>query len=176
MTRWKQAYDLLQTVTPLPWDCGRLCGKRCCRPTGDHTGAVPLLPGEEVILRHLEPNDWFYLSPHPDGGYLLYCQGSCRRQHRPFVCRSFPLTAYLDAGGFLHVDFDKRGLAICPLIKPGRSKHLILQPSFIRRVRRAWTILCEEPAIARYISRNPRPAHPGYRSGPLQPGQTTQDP
>ena len=43
----EQARALLETLTPLKRDCGRLCGARCCRSLeGEETGMV-LFPGEE---------------------------------------------------------------------------------------------------------------------------------
>jgi hypothetical protein len=46
VTAYKRAYARLGRLTPIPADCGKLCGKRCCQG-GEDDGMI-LFPGEEV--------------------------------------------------------------------------------------------------------------------------------
>ena len=49
-----QLYRLFDNSTPLKADCGKLCGKSCCK--GDD-GGMYLFPGEEKVFGLLNP-DW----------------------------------------------------------------------------------------------------------------------
>ena len=52
----KKARDLLEELTPLKTDCGKVCGARCCRSLeGEETGML-LFPGEEEY--YLEDPAW----------------------------------------------------------------------------------------------------------------------
>ncbi len=45
------ARSLLEEVTPLKSDCGRICGAACCASLeGEETGML-LFPGEEALYR-----------------------------------------------------------------------------------------------------------------------------
>ena len=46
---YRYAYSLLEEVTPLPADCGQLCGAACCK--GDDETGMYLFPGERVMYR-----------------------------------------------------------------------------------------------------------------------------
>ena len=48
----KKAYELLDRVTPLTYDCGKLCGGRCCK--GDGNTGMWLFPYEEEILKDID--------------------------------------------------------------------------------------------------------------------------
>jgi hypothetical protein len=45
---YKKAYRLLEHSTPLKFDCGQLCGSRCC--SGGNEAGMCLYPGEETML------------------------------------------------------------------------------------------------------------------------------
>ena len=61
---WKAIYRLLDRVSPIDGDCGKLCGCACCTPEGDETQeglgdfvlGMYLLPGEEKLFSMKE--DW----------------------------------------------------------------------------------------------------------------------
>ena len=47
------ARKILEEVTPLKADCGRVCGAACCASLeGEETGML-LFPGEEALCRHV---------------------------------------------------------------------------------------------------------------------------
>lgn len=151
---WDILYRELDTVTPLPVDCGRLCGAKCC--TEWETGAgVYLLPGEEDMFKG---QNWCQLvqipsaeSPFPAvPSFLLRCQGSCPRKKRPLMCRIFPLAPYMDSEGKLKVIFDEDGWLICPLVKLGDMEQL--EPVFIQKVQSVWEKLAEHEAIKGFIN------------------------
>ena len=47
----EEARNLLESLTPLKDDCGRLCGAACCHPDEDGQGGVALFPGEEEYYK-----------------------------------------------------------------------------------------------------------------------------
>ena len=69
-------------LTPLAFDCGRLCGSHCCQGGAD--AGMRLFPGETA-------DSGFTVRDTADGGRLLLCGGHCDRRVRPLACRIFPL-------------------------------------------------------------------------------------
>ncbi|WP_286726274.1 hypothetical protein [Pelotomaculum sp. PtaB.Bin117] len=49
MVDWDRIYRLLDDITPLAVDCGRLCGSACCSEWEQGAG-IYLLPGEESMF------------------------------------------------------------------------------------------------------------------------------
>ena len=139
---------LLADVTPLPGDCGRLCGAACCaslpcpEESGDEeeTGML-LFPGEEELYR--DRPGWS-LRPAAGGGTLLVCPGRCDRQLRPIACRMFPLLplARGDGQAEIRVAMDARARAVCPLTGSGVRG---LQPAFVEAVRACGELLLADP-------------------------------
>lgn len=164
-TPWiDQAYRILETVTPLRWDCGRLCGSICCTSRAPGTGMI-LLPGEET--RYQSDLDWAEIidldalpaqkTPQRYQGYglhLLVCQGRCPRQERPLACRMFPLAPVLTHCGVVRLVLDTDGIEICPLVQAGNIN--ALSRSFVRKVRSAWQVLLQESAIRRWVEAESR--------------------
>lgn len=150
----EKMYRLLDDVTPLPIDCGRLCGSKCCTEWESGVG-VYLLPGEEQFFRD---KDWCEVVELPQGeqpfpgakSYLMLCRGTCPRTQRPMLCRTFPLAARLE-GNRITVDFDYDGLMICPLVKMGVMEYL--DPKFIGRVEAVWIVLAGSESIREYIEK-----------------------
>lgn len=148
---WDSLYQVLDGVTPLEGDCGRLCGKKCCSLRGEGGLGVYLFPGEEKVFGPEGP--WFrvvgspgevghFTGPRP---FLLDCRGKCPRDRRPLACRLFPLAPRLDREGSLELILDPDALFICPLVKlddPGA-----LEPAFREGVRRVWLDLLEDRAV-----------------------------
>ena len=85
------ARALLENVTPLKGDCGRICGGACCEPDEDGQGGMLLFPGEEGLYDPLP--EGFTVTPAPEmpGALLITCSGRCQRKDRPLSCRLFPL-------------------------------------------------------------------------------------
>ena len=146
------AYKIMENVTPLRLDCGNLCNQSCCQDNDgpkEETGMI-LFPGEEELFTNCE--DWMTLLPiyytNPNQ-ILARCEGTCPRNRRPLACRIFPLTPYLTEEDILLIKVDPRAGSICPLAKE-QDKN-ILQPEFIKAVRKACNLLITEPSIKEYI-------------------------
>lgn len=139
----QQALALLKNVTPLDTDCGNVCDGRCCRPSAESVGML-LLPGEENLLA-----DEGFTIVSVGGGNLLTCNGSCRREMRPFACRVFPLFPYVGEDGLVRAVYDPRSWRLCPLTR--NCAHVRLKPDFVRAVRRAGTLLMRDPACAAFL-------------------------
>lgn len=139
----RQVLPLLENVTPLDTDCGKVCDGRCCRPSADSIGML-LLPGEETLLA----NEGFTITPTSNGN-LLSCNGTCRRERRPFACRIFPLFPHVGEDGLVRTVYDPRSFRLCPLTR--NCAHVRLRPDFVRAVRKAGTLLMRDPACAAFL-------------------------
>ncbi|MBR0536254.1 MAG: hypothetical protein IIX14_07760 [Clostridia bacterium] len=122
----KSCYSILDRVTPLDFDCGRLCDGKCCK--GDaHTGML-LFPGEEKLI-----DSDICINTNQDGVCVAVCDGSCNRHRRPLSCRIYPLFPVIENNGdteYIDVQFDPR--ASCPLCE-GEIK---LNRRFVKAVKR----------------------------------------
>lgn len=138
------AREILNQVTPLKRDCGRVCGARCCRSLeGDETGML-LFPGEAEA--YAGKPGWKIRKTAQ--GDLLLCSGSCDREERPLSCRLFPLLPLIGDGGEIRVVTDRRARAVCPLAMQGKSA---MDPAFIDAVRRAGEVLAAEDEQAVFL-------------------------
>ncbi len=138
------ARALLESVTPLKGDCGRVCGAACCQSDEDGQGGMLLFPGEEALYAEL-PAGWRIEADEavtPDGR-LLVCDGRCEREDRPLSCRLFPLLPTRTGARM-----DQRAWAVCPLMESGKRG---LNPDFVRAVERAGQILYAHPAHAAFL-------------------------
>lgn len=148
-------YALLDDLTPLAKDCGRVCGAACCgdcRPAGlPSAGESPcgmrLFPGEAALLDGVPG---FTILPDSGSG-LLVCEGRCDRRMRPLACRFFPLFPHLGAEGRVRAVYDPRAWRICPLVR--EHIHVPLQPAFVRGVRHVGRLLAEDPACRAELRR-----------------------
>ncbi|OPX94185.1 MAG: hypothetical protein A4E53_00100 [Pelotomaculum sp. PtaB.Bin104] len=157
MVDWERIYKLLDDITPLAVDCGRLCGAACCTEWEQGAG-VYLLPGEEGMFSGLE--EWLAREERSIGeygfrpgsksrSYIIRCNGTCPRERRPFACRTFPVTPYLSPEGKFELRLDEAAVLLCPLVKAGDIK--ILEKRFLMRTRLAWEELLREPQIRKII-------------------------
>lgn len=128
-----------EDITPLTFDCGLLCGSRCCK--GGKDAGMRLFPGET-------PDGSFTVQKTPDGGRLLLCGGHCDRKVRPLSCRIFPLFPYLGEDGRIRAGFDPRAFAVCPLVRTRFTPSL----PFIRQVRRIGRRLAADPDGRRFLA------------------------
>ncbi len=129
----KKAYELLDRVTPLTYDCGKLCHGKCCK--GDENTGMLLFPGEEEILKDI---DGFKIK-EADGRKMLICGGICNRKTRPLSCRIYPYFSMITENGF-DVRADIRGITSCPIL----FNNIKVDYAFLRQVRK----------VARLFERN----------------------
>ena len=135
------ARELLQDVTPLRQDCGRICGGACCACDGDGQGGMLLFPGEEKLYDPLP--EGFEIQRDDavmEGAGLLICAGECRRDQRPLSCRLFPLLPTRKGS-----KMDRRAWAVCPLMEWGKGG---LSQEFVQAVKKAGEILYSCPECA----------------------------
>ena len=165
---FRAIYRLLDRVSPVPFDCGRICGAVCCQSEeGDEMGLY-LLPGEEKI--HDRRDGWLRWEkqstdeldlPASWNGTVCFvrCQGPehCRRALRPIQCRTFPLKPCLrrEGEGGDDIVYRETGCELalirnndalpysCPLIRAEAA----LDPAFIRATYTVWKHLMRDPLI-----------------------------
>ena len=137
-TDYLTLYRLFDGITPLPRDCGVLCGKACCR--GDENTGMLLFPHEETVLRTVET----------DGRRYAVCGGRCDRTQRPLSCRIFPLFPFSDEAGRILVTADPRAKKICPLAR--QAKYAAFSRPFIRAVLETGRILSRDAAGKAFLT------------------------
>ena len=138
-----RARALLETVTPLESDCGRVCDGRCCRAADGHEGMLRF-PGETA--------DGFAVKTTAAGDRRCVCDGTCDRSKRPLACRMFPLFPTVGEDGRVRAVYDARAFGVCPLVH--QCAHVPLRRDFVRAVRRAGRILMSDPDCAAFLRRN----------------------
>lgn len=160
---YKAIYRLLDRVSPIDGDCGKLCGAACCTCGGDSQDedgldydlGIYLLPGEEKIFTQKE--EWLKWSieyaedyDFPDSWfgkiYFVRCKTPpiCPRESRPLQCRFFPLAPHLNEKGELQMILCTSELPYtCPLI----SEKMELTPQFIKATKTVWKRLIKDPLI-----------------------------
>ena len=145
---YRQLYQLLDQVTPLRFDCGRLCDAACCQVSPELPGMF-LFPGEESMFTDLAG---FIISDAELPGFgpvrLLSCEGTCDRANRPLACRVFPLAPAILPDG-VGVRPDPRGRAACPLCRQSAGS---LSQEFTAAVRHVFRALWAEPECRRFLS------------------------
>ena len=149
----KEARDLLENVTPLTTDCGKLCDAACCKDDPNDEGSVAgmlLFPEEEKLYKGQDV--WMELVDSPlllDGSPvpLLICNLPCPRRKRPLACRLFPLTPYVK-NDKLTLRMDVRANPVCPLCASGKAG---LNPEFVEKVKEALRILWAEEKCREYL-------------------------
>lgn len=150
-----QIYKLFDNHTPIKADCGRLCGKACCK--GDDSGMY-LFPGEKSVFKLLKPewarldvSDFTYKFNGKEKNVpILFCSGECDRYQRPLACRIFPLTPYINNNGELEIIIDPRANSVCPL--SGLRDISDFDPAFVKNVKRAFAILSENKEVYAFLS------------------------
>ncbi len=106
----ESCYSQLRKVTPLDFDCGKICNGKCCQ--GDENTGMIIFPGEEILI---DKN--MKIFKNEDGDMVAVCNGSCDRNKRPLACRIYPLFPLLvetEGKDTVKVIFDCR--ADCPII------------------------------------------------------------
>lgn len=137
-------YNLTDNTTPRRFDCGELCGKRCCGNLSkdSNKSGMTLLPYEKEFLLSKGANFSFEKS---EDGDLLICDGNCKRELRPFACRIFPYYAdFKDLS--IRIKKDLRAASICPLLTTNIGKRADIY--FLRSIKRSVRLLQKENCFA----------------------------
>lgn len=156
----EEARHILADVTPLAFDCGTLCGHKCCTDFAPNEG-VYLLPGELPLFDGTEDfTSWqfhhtneYEFAPSWEAKHdaipFLQCTKLCDREKRPFECRTYPLLPYLRPDGALEMRYSFLAQGLCPLLERYRVDQL--QPAFVTAARQAWTVLLADPEMADHV-------------------------
>jgi hypothetical protein len=155
-------YRLLDRVSPIDGDCGRLCGSACCCAEDVSVTAqglsmgIYLLPGEDKLFEKRDGSFEWSASKAEDGDfpdswrgkvYFIRCKTPplCERRKRPLQCRFFPLAPHLLADETLKmILFPMDHLPYsCPLI----SERYPLSADFVRVSYTVWRRLLRDPLI-----------------------------
>lgn len=160
---WKAIYKLLDYVSPVNFDCGKICGSICCNPEINNTNikdedievGIFLLPGEEKI--HHRKDDWLnwsflhaeeYDYPESWNGKVFFVKCTtppiCPRKKRPLQCRFYPLYPYIDENDKLSLIYHPFYTPYnCPLI----DNKVKLNDKFFKAILTVWKRLIKDPLI-----------------------------
>ncbi|MCR5150341.1 MAG: hypothetical protein K6B52_03850 [Clostridiales bacterium] len=134
---YNKVYALLRNTTPLTADCGILCERRCCK--GTENKGMLLFPGENTDLEVKETGE----------KRLAVCEGNCSRGSRPLSCMIFPFFPVIDEQGIISVDFDYRGVSVCPLITNGDV--VSFNKKFFRNLLKAGKLLAKNDKFRKFM-------------------------
>jgi len=145
----RQAWSLLETVTPLRVDCGSLCQGACCKESDAGEGML-LFPGEAERMCDFPGGvlDKVDLPGYGKADFFL-CQGVCNRSMRPLSCRIFPLAPKSGRNGVWTSRLDVRGRPICPL---SRGPKGALRREFISACEDVFNLIAREEDGERFLS------------------------
>lgn len=133
----QKVYSLLEDVTPLKFDCGKLCENACCKNNvfSDDSEGMLLLPFEKEYLS----GKGFDIKETSDASFI-FCGVKCDRKYRPFMCRIFPYYIRISQNGAstrIHILTDPRALSFCPVAKrtKGARTNILFKRSILRAAR-----------------------------------------
>jgi len=150
-----RARAIIGSKTPIKADCGRLCGKLCCRKAPDQAGqetGMLLFPGEEPLFPLFAGAPGFTVRQTALMGkpaLMAVCSGRCRRENRPLSCRIFPFAPYENGDGSITVNPDPRAIGRCPLLSRHASEHI--DPQFIFAIQKAFAFLSEDAVFHSFL-------------------------
>ena len=154
----ERIYKRLDEVTPVDFDCGKLCGEVCCTHDSEEYPnedlVLYLLPGEELMYEDSDEFELYYIDSseikysHSWKGqiYLVKCINppKCDRNIRPIQCRTFPLIPHLDKNGIFHLILDESEFPYtCPIV----HDHIKLNDDFIKVTYEVWTMLIRNSLV-----------------------------
>lgn len=145
---YKKAYRMLESSTPLKFDCGTLCNKKCC--SGDKNTGMHFYPGEEIIFKGNQ--DFLNIRKEIFDNreiFFAVCQGKCDRSFRPLSYRIYPLIPYIDQNDRIHIIEDPRAKYTCPLLF--NFDEIEMDRSFIRKIKKVFQLLAQDTEIKAYI-------------------------
>ncbi len=156
--QYEEIYRLLDRVSPLDTDCGKLCGAACCTQSyadGEEMG-IFLMPGEEALFgpeddawlerTHESAEDLGFPASWVESVAFVHCKTPpvCPREKRPIQCRTYPLTPHLDAEGHLTLVYNDLDMPYrCPLIE----EQIPLNDDFVEATLKAWDMLIQDPRV-----------------------------
>ena len=162
---YRAIYRLLDRVSPVPFDCGTICGAACCNPdAGDGEVGILLLPGEDKVHDKKDPwlsweelhTDEYELPKSWKGkAFFVKCQTPpvCPRHLRPIQCRSFPLLPHISESGELSLVYNDYILPyVCPMIEDETE----LDDRFVKATFTVWKHLIEDPLIYDFVLEDSR--------------------
>lgn len=141
-----RAKQILKDATPMPFDCGQLCGGLCCK--GSASDGMLLFPDEEYL--YINNSDFSIISTADGNIKLLTCKGYCDRDTRPLSCMLYPVFPQIsEADDRVEIRLipDIRGSLSCPLI----CSDYYISRTFERAVRRAARCLITSPEHREFI-------------------------
>ena len=151
---YKEAWRLLEKLTPLKVDCGQLCGGACCDDGGREDAGMYLFYKEECMYKNMpkylriEESEFLY-GDDDERALIAMCSGECERKMRPLACRIFPLAPYKKEGAPLRIIMDPRARSMCPLAKAVRIDEL--DERFVRAVRLIFLVLIKNKKIKDFV-------------------------
>lgn len=133
----QKVYSLLEKITPLKFDCGKLCDGACCKDNvfSNENEGMLLLPFEKEYLS----GKGFDIKETSDASFI-FCAGKCDRKYRPFMCRIFPYYIRIKQNGAsvkINIITDPRALSFCPVAKriKGARTNILFKRSILRAAR-----------------------------------------
>jgi hypothetical protein len=144
---YHKLYRILDKKTPLKFDCGLLCGSKCCR--GGSNNGMHLYPGEECMYGF--QSEFLELKEESLSNTTIsfaVCKGECNRKYRPLACRIFPFAPYISSDGKLYIVKDPRAYYQCPLF---HSEDIRISGIFKRKIRDIFHLVIKDPEIKEYI-------------------------
>ena len=151
---YRSAWALLENLTPLPIDCGALCGGACCDDGGQDDAGMYLFYKEELMYKNnpdsicIEESEFLY-GDDDTRALIAMCPGKCKRSARPLACRIFPLTPYLE-NGELKIITDPRAKSVCPMAKVMKKDEY--SPEFVRNVERTFKLLMKNKVFRDFMN------------------------
>ena len=146
-----KAYELLENVTPLDYNCGLLCGNKCCK--GSETDGMLLFPFEkEFFENHPDYKVYFDEKYNSDA---VVCIKTCNRSERPLSCRIFPFFPYVEKSedeDKITVGTDVRALGECPVA----DEKMNIDKKFMRAIRIASQVLIRNDEIKNFLQTQSR--------------------
>lgn len=149
---FQKAYEMLDKITPLQYDCGKLCNRACC-DSADEDAGMYLFPGEELM--YIEKPAWLRIKQSAftyddeKPALIAICTGQCDRELRPLACRIFPLTPYMRHNGVVKIKIDPRAVPMCPLAKLNAGEDF--DKEFLLAVNDVFKMISKDKEIHSYI-------------------------
>ena len=156
-----EIYRMFDRVSPLPYDCGKLCHSICCRADAFPKSHLFLyiFPGEEALHDRSDPwlhwetqrtEDHYIPSSWGETVLTVMCHGpeTCKRELRPIQCRSFPLEPHLLPDGKLVLIYCN---FFIPYTCPIMAEKISLSKEYLETVFQAWKKLIRDPLILDYV-------------------------
>lgn len=153
--QYRRIYEELDRVSPVLFDCGRICGAACCDVALHEDLGMYLLPGEEVLHDMSDPcfswsvdlaEDYDFPPSWEGNVFFIRCHGDflCEREKRPLQCRTYPAAPHIMASGEIVLIFSDADVPyLCPII----AAEAELSTAFLKATLKAWKTLLTDQKI-----------------------------